>query len=421
MGLVYRRTWKYCVTCSARLGRSVRLAKEAEQQACILAGHNIEDRKSETWWIRYSRAGKKYSESAESDRKGDALKLLRDREGDIAKGKPITPQMGKLTFEDAAKDLLNDYTTNEKRSIVVVKRRVEKHLAPFFGGCRMANITTADARAYIAQRQTVLSVLVRKARTVEEPDGTTRELPEERRPASNAEINRELALLKRMFTLAMQAGKLLHRPHIPMLQEHNVRTGFFEPDQFASVLKHLPAEIRPIIKLAYITGWRITSEVLPLEWRRVDFAAGEVRLDPGTTKNRQGRTFPMTTALRQLLESQQAEHERLKKAGHIVPFVFFREVAEGRGGDKKPQRIISFAKAWKSACRAAGCPGRLPHDLRRTAVRNLVRAGIPQTVAMQMTGHKTDSVFRRYDIVSSGDLRDAARKLDAVVSTARQA
>jgi len=88
-------------------------------------------------------------------------------------------------------------------------------------------------------------------------------------------------------------------------------------------------------------------------------------------------------------------------------------VADGRGGEKKPQPILSLNKAFKAACRAAGCPGRIPHDLRRTAVRNLVRAGISERVAMQMTGHKTRSVFDGYNIVSEGDLRDAARKLDA--------
>ena len=101
--------------------------------------------------------------------------------------------------------------------------------------------------------------------------------------ASNAEINRELTILKRMFSLAFQAGKLLLKPHIPLLREDNVRTGFYEADQFASVYERLPAAIRPAIEFAYITGWRIASEVLPLQWRQVELGAGEVRLDAGTT------------------------------------------------------------------------------------------------------------------------------------------
>jgi integrase len=355
------------------------------------------------------------------DVSGATIQLSKDRRrreerpGDVARGLPVTAKIGRMKFEDASADLLADYKTNGKKSLEVVERRVKKHLTPFFEGWRMANVTTTDVRAYILKRQTEKTVLVKKGRTFTADDGTEQILPKERRPASNAEINRELALLKRMFSLAVQAGKLLHRPHIPMLQEDNTRTGFFEPDQYRSVLKHLPGEIRPVITFAYITGWRIASEVLPLEWHRIDFPAGEIRLDAGTTKNRSGRVFPMTADLRRLLKSQHTEHERLKKAGHIVPQVFFRMVAEGRGGEKKPHAIVSFNKAWKSACLAAGCPGRLPHDLRRTAVRNLVRAGIPQSVAMKMTGHKTDSVFRRYDIVSEGDLRDAARRLDAVM------
>jgi integrase len=139
------------------------------------------------------------------------------------------------------------------------------------------------------------------------------------------------------------------------------------------------------------------------------------------TKNGDGRTFPMTADLRVVLKAQHVEHLALKKAGHIFPHVFFRMVAEGRGGEKKPRLITSFTKAWKSACRAAGCPGRIPHDLRRTAVRSLVRGGIPERVAMQMTGHKTPSVFQRYNIVSDGDLKDAARKLDAASTRRRVA
>jgi integrase len=173
--------------------------------------------------------------------------------------------------------------------------------------------------------------------------------------------------------------------------------------------RHLVAEpLRPAATFAYITGWRIDSEVLPLEWRQVDFGAGEVRLDPGKTKNGEGRTFPMTRDLREMLEQQRAITENLQRQLKIVcPRVFHRS---GRP-------IKSFRVAFRSACAEAGCPGRVLHDFRRTAVRNLVRAGIPERVAMQMTGHKTRSVFERYNIVSAGDLREAARRLDIATGT----
>ena len=150
-----------------------------------------------------------------------------------------------------------------------------------------------------------------------------------------------------------------------------------------------------------------------MEWRQIDFASGAIRLAPGTTKNGCARTFPMTAALRTLLKARQAEHARLKWAGHLTPLVFWRMVAEGRRGPKKPQPITTFAGAWKAACIAAGCPGHIPHDLRRTAVRSVVRNGIPERVSMKLSGHKTASVFARYDIVGPGDLTDAARRLDA--------
>jgi integrase len=145
--------------------------------------------------------------------------------------------------------------------------------------------------------------------------------------------------------------------------------------------------------------------------------AGEVRLDPGTTKNDDGRVFPFTSALRRVLEDQQKVAETLKREqGTIARYVFCYTI-----GKKTGQRITEsgFNKAWRKAGVAAGCPGRIPHDFRRTAVRNLVRAGVPERVAMQLTGHKTRAVFERYNIVSSGDLRDAApRRLDTYASSA---
>ena len=372
------------------------------------------------WWVRYYRDGRRYEESSHSEKKQAAIDLLKIRLGDIVKGVPVTAKLGRLRFEEAARDVINDYRTNGKRSIDEVERRIRLHLEPWFGGRRMAAITTADVRAYIVKRQADTTIL-RKAYETVRKDGTIRCVPEQRRTitgVSNAEINRELTILKRMFSLAMQAAKLLHKPHIPLLREDNTRTGFFEPHQLSSLLAHLAAPLCPAVEFAYITGWRMASEILSLQWRQVDLKAGEVRLDAGTTKNREGRVFPMTDDLRALLDGRRRVTKDLeRKHGQIIPWVFFRLVAETRGSQPQPKPIRAFSKAWKVACVAAGCPGRIPHDLRRTAVRNMVRRGVPERVAMQLTGHKTRSVFERYNIVSDGDLRTAAEQLRGLTGT----
>jgi integrase len=181
-------------------------------------------------------------------------------------------------------------------------------------------------------------------------------------------------------------------------------TATFEPEQLAALRSKLAAPLQAVVTFAYLTGWRINSEVLPLQWRQIDFAAGTVHLDAHTTKNGEARTFPFTADLRTLLETQRAHADEVqRKLGRIIPHVFHR-----RG-----KRIRDFRGAWKNACTAAGVPGRIPHDFRRTSVRNLVRAGIPERVATTMTGHLTRSFFERYNIVSENDLRDAAKRLDA--------
>ncbi len=330
-------------------------------------------------WVQYCRDGRRYRESVRSEHRADAKRLLRLREGDGEKGIPVTPKIGRLTFTDAAADLINDYKVNGKRSIEHAQRRIDLHLAPAFGGRRMAGITTADVRTFIAARLDA--------------------------KASSGEVNRELSLLKRMYTLAIQAGKLLTRPYVPMLAENNVRAGFFDREQFDSVIRHLPEGVRPVVTFAYITGWRIPSEVLSLQWRQVDLDAGTVRLDPGTTKSGEGRVIHLTAELRTLLEARRTltdEYQREREK--ICPWVFHRH----------GQRIRDFRSSWQTACPLAGCPGRIPHDLRRTAIRNFVRAGVSEHVAMKLSGHKTASVFRRYDIVSDADLADAARELDLV-------
>jgi integrase len=262
---------------------------------------------------------------------------------------------------------------------VDVQRHVRLHLAPFFGRRRMAAITTTEVRRYILRRQ---------------DEG-----------AKNATINRELAVLKRAFALAIAAGTLPSRPHIALLREDNVRRGFFEAAEFDAVRSRLPADLADFVSFLHATGWRWRSEAARLRWTNVAFDAGEIRLDPGTTKTGEGRVFPFTAELRKLLERRRAlTHRRERTTATPILHVFTRP-------DGTP--IKTFNKSWASACRAAGVPGRVLHDFRRTAVRNLIRAGVPERVAMQLVGWKSRQMLDRYHIVSAADLVDAARKLDA--------
>lgn len=153
--------------------------------------------------------------------------------------------------------------------------------------------------------------------------------------AANATINRELSALRRMYSLALAAEKIHRAPRITKLQEHNVRQGFFEREQFEAVRRRLPENLKPVVTFAYITGWRMKSEILSLQWRQVDFKAGTVRLEPGTTKNQEGRTFIMTPELRATLEAQRAKTEALQLRAPLVGLILSAEVL-GQVSDRNP-------------------------------------------------------------------------------------
>jgi hypothetical protein len=175
-----------------------------------------------------------------------------DPRGDIEHGLPVDPKLNRIRFEEAAEDLKTEYAVNGRRSADELERRIRLHLMPHFGGRRLATIRTPDINTFILKRQDDVIV-----------SGEGEERKERR--FSNGEINRELTTLKRIFNLARQNGKLTTVPHIPMLKERNVRTGFFEREQMEHVLAHLPPAVRRTVQFAYITGWRIPSEVLRLQ------------------------------------------------------------------------------------------------------------------------------------------------------------
>jgi site-specific recombinase XerD len=385
VGTVYRRKVRYCTRCEARLDTT------AAWRSCARRRHPIEVREQSVWWIRYRVNGRTLCLSSRSGDRSVAEGLLRAREGtteDPALSAPVVT--AGVTFDDAADDVIADYRMNGKRSLRTLLIRINKHLRPAFGTDALSTVTTARIRAYVLARQA--------------------------QGASNATINRDLITMKRVCSLAIQTGKLLVKPYVPLLKERNARRGFFEPDEFARITHHLPDDLQGVARFAYITGWRTPSEILPLPWSQVDLAAGEVRLEPGATKNEEARVFPLTHGLRQILEQQRRRANALEARGLKAPYVFCYTT-----GHKAGQRIAesSYIHRWWQARVAAGCPTRIPHDCRRTAVRNLVRAGVPERVAMTLTGHKTRAIFERYNITSPNDRREAARRLDLFAATGR--
>jgi integrase len=323
------------------------------------------------WYIKYYKNGKPFKESTHSRKETDAIQLLKQRHGEISQGSFTGSGYKKITFENLCQDLLEDYRINQRKSLWRVELSVN-HLKEFFGGMKACVIDTPFIRRYIASRQSY--------------------------GAKNATINRELAAMRRMFRLAAQDDRMPRVPHFPMLQENNVRTGFLEHNQYQKLLGELPDYLRPVLIMAYWTGCR-KSEILNLIWSQVDLLNRQIALEPKGTKNNEPRIIPMAEELYQTIL---ALHPGDQHGGAAKGLVFTNH---GR-----PIRFIY--NAWREAVKRAGLPGLLLHDCRRTTVRNLVRAGVPEKIATTITGHKTRSVFDRYNIVVERDLRDAAVKLE---------
>jgi integrase len=330
---------------------------------------------SKSYWIKYYKNGKPFAESTRSEKLEVAKKLLKLREGEISQGKIPGICFERIRFAELVEDYLVDYRINKKRTIRHAERYAQ-NLKVEFDGMRVPDITTTRVKAFIEKRM---------------KDGLT-----------NASVNRELSALKRMFSLALRTTppKVPMIPYIPMLKEDNVRKGFFEHGQYLAMRDALPDYLKPPFIFAYLTGWRF-GEIAGLEWSQVNLKDGIVRLEPGETKNGKGRTLFLEPELMDLFKGL------LRNRRLDCQLVFNRE-----GGP-----LVNLRKSWKKACQQAGVPNMLFHDLRRSGVRNMVRAGIPETVAMAISGHKTRAVFDRYNITSDEDLKEAAMKRQAFIES----
>ncbi len=337
-----------------------------------------------TWWTKLYVNGRPVRESTGTTDREVAEGVLRDRLARASHGLPVI-RLQDVRFDELAEDLKAHYSTTGSRDPKEAEKRL-KPLRRFFNGWRAAQIDGAAFDRYVAKRQAA---------------GT-----------ANGTINRERSVLLKMLRLALERGKLARLPVIRGLKEAAPRSGFFEAEQYAAVRRHLPVDLQTACDVAYTFGWRMQSEVLTLERRHLDLAGGRLTLDAGETKNDEGREVFLTPPLKAALAAQLDRVDALQRElSRVIPFLFPHLAGRHQG-----QRRRDFRKAWLTACKRAGVAGRLRHDLRRTAVRNLVRAGVPERVSMELTGHKTRSVFDRYDIVSEADKRAASERLMGMFS-----
>lgn len=337
-------------------------------------------KRGDTFWIAYNHRGKEFRESSHSSNERVASKLLKKRIIESGRGRVIGPSEERVTFDGMAADLENYYRINRKRSLKSLPYWL-KHLRDAFSGWRAIDITADHVRGYVAKR------------LAGEPP------PSKVKKATPATVNRELTALKRMFSLAVRDhGRLMSAPYIKLLEENNARQGFVEPGDFARLRAALPAYLQDPVGFLYHSAWR-KGEMRSLEWRDVDLDGRAIRLRPENSKTNQGRVLILAHELLAIIERAR-DKRRLD-----CPFVFHDD----------GQPIGDFRKAWRNACKAAGLEGLVVHDLRRSGVRNMIRAGTPERVAMARSGHKTRAMLDRYNITSEEDLRLSAERTGAYV------
>jgi integrase len=343
-----------------------------------------------TWTVRYK--GKDYATGETDAKKAEQflLKLI----GSIAIGEPNAwardrqpvepaPVVTRVLMSEVFENFLADSSRKQQSSYYDKKMWVRKHLGPFFGKIPVAALTSKMFNDY-----------------------TDKRLEAGAQPGS---VNRELASLKTALNLGTRTEPpLVERfPKITMLKEATPRQGFLSYPEYVRLKDCLPDYLVPVFIVGYHTGNRL-GELLQIELRDVemDAAQPQYRLYPDATKNGEGRVIPIYGDIVGVFR-QQLDMPRPPGCTWLF--------------HKNGERIQSFRKAWCTATELAGLKGYHFHDLRRTAVRNLSRSGIARKIAMQITGHKTEAVYERYNITDEADLRDAAAKMDAYLETLKAA
>jgi integrase len=329
-------------------------------------------RRGRIYYFQYFEDGKPRQVSTRSERMDEAKKFRDRLLGKKLRGE-LDSSAEKITCGQLLDDVLCHVEENAKASTAKIwKLVIEANLRPFFGHLKAATLSTDRMREYRVKRKA---------------EGR-----------SEATCNRELSLLRTAFNLGRKSTppKVVNIPYFPLVSEaNNARQGFLTDEQYAKLRDALPDYLKPLFVTAYFTGVR-RGELLAWQSEQLDFEQGFVTLNADETKSGHARVVPILAGdMRDWLEWA-------RNQSNGCPWVF----------TNSGEPIRDFRWAWTEACKAAGVPDLKFHDLRRTAVRNMRRAGVPQVVRMRITGHRTDSMERRYNIVDVDDIRTAKQLME---------
>jgi|GEM_PF-444741 len=349
---------------------------------------------SRFWYIwYYGQDGKRRRESTKTTDSRKANKILRNRLVAIDKGESV--DFRTMRYEDLRALLVADYQSHGKLTAQDGKfgrKNMLKPLDEFFANVKVSAITTDMLRKFVAARKS------------EGVSGPT--------------ANRNLALLRRMFMLAIKEGKLLNKPYFPMEKESKPRKGFVERPEFEQLRDTLPEHLHPLVTFLYESGCRYGAAT-EIMWEWVKLEEGIIEIPAGVTKNDDALTLPLSSELLAML------NKRFKDDAPVFDSMNFRKewekacvkigkgvIVEMKTPVKKPK---PGEKKWNYWWKYTGL---IPHDLRRSAVRNSIRAGNDQATAMSISGHRTVSTFQRYNIINDEDKKLAMKKIEQAAKDA---
>ncbi len=328
------------------------------------------------YWMKYYDQGKPYYQSTGKYEKKEAKAVLHKAEVKVLEGQREGNTVNRTKFDDLVVLLQQDYELKGRKTW---GRRLQHiaHLKKSFGGIRTRAINSEKLGKYISKRL--------------------------KEGAANGTINRELDCLHRMMILGSRQTpiKVGRMPHFPKLAEMNVREGFFAHDEYLALRGVAPFHIKVALTIGYYSGMRLREIIggKGLKWDQVDLKERCIRLSFMQTKTKTPRIIYMADDfLKVVVKAKELRDRDFPTCPYVCHF------------NGKP--FSQLRHGWNVACKRIGLEGKTFHDLRRTGIRNLVRAGVSETVAMKISGHKTRSVFDRYNVTSEADLKKAADQLN---------